>query len=188
VKLIRDEYKADLLLLTACRLTKYKRPELSIQLVKELADRGYDVKLVMLGKGEMAEELQQLIKEMNLKGRIFIKGYVSNVLEFMQSADYFIHPSVLDSSCVAVKEAGLARLPPIVCKGIGDFDDYIINGENGFLVNPNRFVIESTEVIVKSFEDKGRLDVIGDNLNKTILDLFNVDNLVAHYTSLNRIS
>src|SRR5688572_11152134 len=82
VKFIREKHHADVLLLTACRLTRYKRPQLAIELVKNLCDRGFDVKLVMLGKGEMLEELQQQIKALNLEERIFLGGYVDNILEF----------------------------------------------------------------------------------------------------------
>jgi glycosyltransferase involved in cell wall biosynthesis len=177
VKLIREEHAAEVLLLTACRLTKFKRPQLAIRLVKSLIDRDCDAKLIILGKGEMVDELQQLIKELNLGDRVFMKGYVGNVLEFMQAADYLVHPSVLDSSCVAVKEAGLVQLPPIVCRGIGDFEDYLIDGENGFLVNPNHFVDESTDVIVKSYQEKGQLETIGGNLKRSVLELFDVDTL-----------
>lgn len=188
VKLIREDCRAEILLLTVCRLTKYKRPDLSIQVVKNLVERGYDIKLVLLGKGEMSEELQLLIRESNLEGKVLMKGYVSNVLEFMQAADYLIHPSVLDSSCVTVKEAGLAQLTPIVCRGVGDFEDYIVDGKNGFLVDPDRFVEEATDIVIRSFDGQGRLEVIGNNLKKSILDQFSVDKLVARYDSLNRIS
>jgi L-malate glycosyltransferase len=187
VKQIREKYRADLLLLTACRLTKYKRPQLAIQLVKELRDRGHDVKLVMLGKGEMLEGLHQMIAELGLEGRIFLEGYVSNVLEYMNAADYFIHPSVLDSSCVSVKEAGLVELPSIVCKGIGDFEDYIVDGENGFLVDAEEFVERSVDVISRYSTQKLLLEKIGENLKKSVLELFSVDKVVARYSSLNRI-
>jgi len=188
VRSVRDQYGAELLLLTACRLTKYKRPEVAIQLVKELSDRGLNVKMIMLGKGEMFDELLSQINELNLRDKVFLIGYVDNVLEYMQAADYLIHPSVLDSSCVTVKEAGLSQLPAIVCRGIGDFEDYIIDEKNGFLVDAERFVEMAADVIVRYHSEKLHREKIGTNLKKSVLDLFNIDNVMAHYDLLNRVS
>ena len=185
VNSIRSQYNSNLLLLTACRLTAFKRPELAVHLVRKLTDLGLDVKLIMLGKGEMLESLELLIKKLNLEERIFVKGYVDNVLEFMEAADLFLHPSVLDSSCVAIKEAGLAKLPPIMCHGIGDFEDYIRNKENGFLVDQDKFVEHSLEIIVQYSQNSEFLKKIGLNLRRSILELFSVEKVISRYDSLN---
>ena len=122
---IRSQYSAQVLLLTICRLTSYKRPDLAIQVAGSLLSSGVDVKLVLLGIGEMEEQLRNLINKLGLKKKVFMPGYVSNVMEFMTASDFLLHPSLLDSSCVTVKEAGLAKLPVIVCRDVGDFDDYL---------------------------------------------------------------
>src|SRR6185437_9919428 len=46
---IRSKYKADLLIITACRLLKDKRPELSIQITEELLKQNINAKLIILG-------------------------------------------------------------------------------------------------------------------------------------------
>ncbi len=185
VRSIRKEFQADIVLLVACRLTEYKRPDAAIQLVQKLMDLGLDVKLMVLGKGEMFDELQTLIVDMGLQKKVFMPGYVDNVLEFMMAADFFVHPSLLDSSCVAVKEAGLARLPVIVCEGIGDFNDYIVHAKNGFLVAPDKFVQDSTEIISQHFSNKELLNHMGENLRKSVLELFSIENVIEQYDALN---
>ena len=185
VQEIRDHYKAEVLLLSACRMTAFKRPEKVIEVAKRLLDRGLDVKLIMLGNGEMKNELEILIKNLHLNDRIFMPGYVTNVLDYMAAANFFLHPSLLDSSCVAIKEAGLVKLPVIVCKGIGDFDDYLIDGKNGFAVNPDAFIDEASKVVEINFQNIELLRCIGESLNKSILDLFSIEHVLVKYDSLN---
>jgi glycosyltransferase involved in cell wall biosynthesis len=184
---IRDQYRAEVLLLSACRMTSFKRPEKVIEVARRLLDQGLDVKLIMLGSGEMQDELEMLIKNLGLNDRIFMLGYVSNVLDYMAAANFLLHPSLLDSSCVAIKEAGLVELPVIVCKGIGDFDDYLIDGENGFVVSPDFFIEEASQVVKNNFQNVELLHCIGERLNKSVLDLFSIEHVLVKYDSLNNL-
>ena len=184
---IRNQFKAQVLLLSACRLTAFKRPEIVIHVVKKLSDLGLDVKLIMLGKGEMQDKLKTLISDLGLIDKVIMPGYVGNVLDFMASSDFFLHPSLLDSSCVAVKEAGLVKLSVIVCKGVGDFDDYLVHIKNGFSVNRETFAEEASEIIVQNFRNKDLLQNIGKNLNQSVLDLFSIQHVIGQYKALNAI-
>ncbi len=183
---IRNQFKAEVLLLAACRLTAYKRPEIAVHVIKELVDKGLDVKLILLGRGEMLNQLQVLITRLGLQDKIFMPGYVDNVLEFMAASDFFVHPSLLDSSCVAIKEAGLVKLPVIVCKGIGDFEDYLIHRQNGFLVDRDKFVEECSVIVKKNFRNKDFLGEIGGNLRNSVLELFSIEKVIHRYRSLNK--
>jgi len=185
-KEIRNATPARVLLLSACRLTEYKRPALAIHTLDRLCREGIDTRLIILGKGEQYDRLQALVGELGLQDRVTMPGYVSNVLDYMTAADFFLHPSILDSSCVAVKEAGLARLPVIVCRGVGDFDDYLVHGQNGFSVDMDNFVEEAAGIIRQNFEDQDYRSRLGENLRKTILDLFDVKNILGQYAQLNK--
>jgi glycosyltransferase involved in cell wall biosynthesis len=187
VREIKSNSKAAVLLLSACRLTAFKRPDLVIHTVKRLINEGIDAKLILLGNGEMEEELGRLISHLGLQSKIFMPGYVSNVIDYMAAADFFVHPSLLDSSCVTVKEAGLVKLPVIVCRGIGDFDDYLVHEENGYLVDKDKFVDDAAEIIRLNYQNKERLLIIGENLRKSVLKLFSIENVIERYNSLNCI-
>jgi len=179
--------QARVLLLSACRLTEYKRPALVIRTLDRLRCEGLDVRLILLGKGEQHDQLQALIRELDLQDRVTMPGYVDNVLDYMAAADFFLHPSILDSSCVAVKEAGLVTRPVIVCRGVGDFDDYLIHKQNGFSVDRDNFVDEAAGIILKHFQDENYLQRLGENLRKTVLDLFGAVNILKRYDQLNKI-
>ncbi len=184
-KNIREQFKAEVLLLSASRLTTYKHPEAGIHLVKKLLDLGMDVKLAILGRGEMQGQLEALILELQLQNKVFMPGHVENVLEFMAAADFFIHPSLLDSSCVAVKEAGLVKRPVIVCKGVGDFEDYIVNEKNGFLIDPYKFIESGSEIVHRHFRNRDLLTKMGENLRTSVLERFSIEKVMGQYNSLN---
>lgn len=185
VNAIREQRNAAVLLVTACRLTKYKRPDLSIKLVKRLQEAGVNAKLILLGQGEMQDELEYLITKLSVQDHVYMPGYVNNILDYMAAADFFVHPSLLESSCVAVKEAGLVDKPVIVCQGIGDFDEYLINGHNGFVVNQHEFEEQAAQIIVNHYHDSVRLNLLGLNLHKVIVSQFDITNVISQYEELN---
>jgi glycosyltransferase involved in cell wall biosynthesis len=170
-------------LLTAGRLNQFKRPELSIEVVKELKARNVNARLLLLGRGVAEESLKNMIREHGLEDNVQIVGYVSNVTDYMAISDFLLHPSVAESSCVVVKEAALTRLPVVVCKGIGDFDDYIEHENNGFIVDRDTFVKDTVDLIIKNLEQP--IDDIASRLYEKVTSLFSVDNILHKYETLN---
>lgn len=184
---IRKRHPAALRLISASRFTEFKRPDLAVRLLQALVVAGIDARLILLGKGEMQEDLELMVRSLNLEDRVFMPGYVSNVLDYLAASDLLVHPSVLDSSCVVVKEAGLVELPVLVCRGIGDFDDYIQHGINGFVVDRDRFLSEAAAVIIENFADKLHLQKMGRNLKESVLRLFSIEQVLHHYDELNKV-
>ncbi len=180
---IRQELSTEIVLLSVCRLTKYKRPELSIALARKLKNQGISAKLVILGKGELLESLQAEVRQDGLEENVVLAGYVDNVQDYMAAADFMVHPSLLESSCISLKEAGLVHLPVIVCHHVGDFDEVIRHGGNGFLVNPDNFVEESASIISSYAKNKSELAEIGQALRTTVLSMFDIRNTASYYES-----
>ncbi len=184
VKRLRADLNADFVLLSVCRLTRYKRPELSIEVLKKLVARGVSVKLVILGRGELQHELEEKIKNENLQQYCLLPGYVNNVLEYMAAADLLVHPSLLESSCIAVKEAGLVKLPVIVCRNIGDFNEVIEDGVNGFIVDVDNFVEETSALIINHANSKDKLSASAVQLRETVYELFDIAKVGPIYERL----
>jgi glycosyltransferase involved in cell wall biosynthesis len=106
-------------------------------------------------------------------------------MDYLGACDFLIHPSVLESSCVIVKEAGLSDRPVIVCSNVGDFDEYIVQSINGFATAKDTFVNEAMEIILSNYQNKPKLESIGRNLHAKVLELFSVDKILGQYEFLN---
>ncbi|TXH30967.1 MAG: glycosyltransferase family 1 protein [Cyclobacteriaceae bacterium] len=184
VKRLRDDLEADLVLLSVCRLTRYKRPELSVEVLKNLLAKGLSVKLIILGRGELQQELEEKIEKLNLRQHCLLPVYVNNVLEYMAAADVLIHPSLLESSCITVKEAGLVNLPVIVCRNIGDFNEVIEHGVNGFIVDADNFVEETSALLLKYCGDRSKLLATAYQLRQTVYKLFDIAKVGPAYEEL----
>jgi glycosyltransferase involved in cell wall biosynthesis len=187
VKLIRSQTSSSVILLTACRLTKHKRPHLAVHTLDKLLKKGMDAHLIIVGSGEEEKNLKDLIAELKLTNRVTMPGYVSNMPDYLAAADFLVHPSVLESSCVIVKESGLVNTPVIVCRGIGDFDSYLRQGVNGFLVDRGIFAEEAADLIEKNISNTSFLKAMGASLHQTILNNFEINRILPAYNKLNNV-
>lgn len=181
---IKKSFYADILLIMVGRLDKYKRPGLSIEVLHELVKRGNHAKLLILGNGTLKSVLQEQVKSLSLSERVFFVGHVEEVLDYMAASDFVLHPSESEASCVVIKEAGLMQKPVIVCSGVGDFDDYLQFGKNGFPVGKDRFVPEAINIILNNYTNVQEMKILGKNLESTVLERFSISEVYPLYKSL----
>jgi glycosyltransferase involved in cell wall biosynthesis len=181
---IRQKLRTKFILISASRLIKDKRVDLSVRLLKSLVDDGIDAGLLILGKGNEEVSLKALAVSLGLESRINFEGYVDNVLDYMCASDLFVHFSVVDSSAAIAKEAGLARLPVLACRGVGDFEDYITDGENGFLVDYENPLPEAILKTGDYFQNRDRYRNMGILLEKSVHDNFSIQNVFPKYLKI----
>jgi glycosyltransferase involved in cell wall biosynthesis len=187
VERIRARYPARLTLLMASRLVPLKRPDLAFAAVRDLVNEGLDVRLLVLGDGPQRESLEAFVAGHGLGERIVMLGHRSDVVNYMAAADVLVHPSLTEASCSAVKEMALLGKPAIVCQGVGDFDDYVQDGLNGFVMPRLAGPDDLAEIIRIAYETPDRLGRLGAALRETVLELFGVrDERVREYLALLR--
>ncbi|MBS1486271.1 MAG: glycosyltransferase [Bacteroidetes bacterium] len=180
-KEIRKLYPAKLLLLSACRLVKPKRADYAIEVAHALTEKGLDVKLLILGKGPELQNLEEIVSKKELNAYVFLLGHRTNIIDYIQACDIFVHPSMLDSSSVVIKEAGLLEKPVIACRSVGDVEEYLQDGVNGFLVSKENCIPEMIEKIEAVYHDTHRIDGMGKNLKKIILNRFSIETNLPFY-------
>src|SRR5690606_11812436 len=98
-------------------------------------DKNIDVKLLSLGNGPLEDDLKAQVKELRLENNVFFIGFTRDVINYMAAADVVVHTSDSEASNSVIKEAGILEKLIIACADVGDFDDYIENGKNGFLIS-----------------------------------------------------
>lgn len=94
------------------------------------------VKYLIVGFGELEDELKKKVNDLGLSDRVVFAGYRSDINELLGAADAFAFPSIQEGLPVSLMEAMASGLP-IVCSKIRGNTDLIRNGEGGYLYNPN---------------------------------------------------
>lgn len=102
------------------RFSYQKNHEYLIQIFKDVLKREKNAVLMLIGSGELEEEIQQLIKEFNLTDSVILCGNVNNVNEYMQAMDVFVLPSRFEGLPIVGVEAQAAGLPVVVSENVSD--------------------------------------------------------------------
>jgi glycosyltransferase involved in cell wall biosynthesis len=171
---IRQQYGCKLLLLLSARMFPLKRHILGLEILLNIVRKNYDVKLIISDEGPEKNNLLKFVSENNLNDKVFFIGFTTQIINYMKACDILIHPSLTEASSSTVKEVGLQEKVVIACNGVGDFDDYLMDGFNGFLVSPESTMQEMEKIIVDLYDNDDKRIKIGKELRKTILDKFSI--------------
>jgi glycosyltransferase involved in cell wall biosynthesis len=117
--------KNEIKILTVGFLERHKRFEDAILALKILREKGFNCKLLIVGKynhnSEYFNHLQNLINDLNLKDNVLFKGAVSEeeLRDSYQEADIFVFPPHNQTWGLVVFEAMASGLPVVVSNTTG---------------------------------------------------------------------
>ena len=188
VKRIRNEHSAKLLLVTVSRFIPCKRYELLIHVIAQLTADRPDVKLLILGDGPLEEQLKNQVNEARLNDKIIFIGYTSKVMDYLDAADVVVHTSDSEASNSVIKEAGLLGKRIIACHEVGDFDDYIIDRQSGFLISKNNTETELLDILKNMYDDPELHLEFGRSLKESVLENFSYENIIPLYSEITEAS
>lgn len=169
---LRENYKCKLLLIMVSRMiaTKQHRPVFDV--VNKLHKEGLSIKMLVMDDGSLKLELEKMVNDNQLQDAIIFTGFRTDFINYMAAADLLIHPSLTEASNNVVKEMGLLQKGVAVCKDVGDFNEYISEGENGFFLDANNLERSLEEVIRKAYQQPEQLKEMGLALNKKVIEFF----------------
>ena len=157
-------------LVSVGNLIPLKGHDLTIKALKELHDSGYDnFSLTIAGRGPMEQELKALVSSLGLDDKVTFIGYVpyDDIVKLLQTSDVFVMPSWYEALGCVYLEAMACGLPAIGCKGCG-IDEIIVDGENGFLVEPKD--VKSITDCLKKLTNNNDYARIANNAFDTVIN------------------
>jgi N-acetyl-alpha-D-glucosaminyl L-malate synthase BshA len=140
------------------------------------------------GDGSLRGHYEKLAADLGLAGKVIFTGKISSdlVQYYYAMSDIVVVPSVQEAFGLVVSEA-MASGKPVIGTRVGGIPDQIIDGYNGFLVNPKDSV-KISEKIFWLFEHENEAKQMGLNGRKIAEDRFNItkriDSVISLYKKL----
>ena len=138
---IRDEFKlaGAPVVVSVSRLAAHRGHELLLAGFGRLLERMPEARLLLVGKGERRDRLEQLVAELGLAHRVIFTGYRDRDLpQVLAAADCFaLMAAGSDESCRAALEA-MAAARPVIARRVGALPETVVDGETGLLVDGER--------------------------------------------------
>jgi glycosyltransferase involved in cell wall biosynthesis len=126
-----------------------------LHIINCLRKRIPTIKAGIAGKGPEKEKLERAIVELSLETNVELLGYVDNAAGYYNSGKVFVLTSSTEGLPRTVIEAMACGVPCVVSK-VGDIEDLVRSGENGFVVDDYSHTEGFVEKIVLLLSDKNQ--------------------------------
>lgn len=131
------------------RLAPIKRVDLFVDMVAMLREENDGIRAAIVGDGAERGAIEEQIRAQNLGSNIELAGFQPNPLEWLRRSRVFLLTSDSEGLSLALMEAMAAGLPAVV-SDVGDLDNLVVDGENGFLVkerSPDAFARKVSKLL-----------------------------------------
>lgn len=131
-------------------LVPHKRPDLLMRCFAKLHQSTPDIHLIIIGKGEMHQELVTLRSELKLDSKVTITGYVADTLPYLQHViDINVLASTEEGLGISVIEAAGCERASVVtdCTGLSEVVEHEVTGLK-FAENDKQALISSIQRLV----------------------------------------
>lgn len=166
------------------RMVENKNHMTLLKVMQRLVRENMDIKLTLLDTGPLEDKLKYFVNHAGLTDNILFAGRKADVLSYISAADIMVHTSVSEASCQVTKEAGICRVPVIAVKGVGDFDEYIADGQNGFVLSGTHMEDELFEILKSVYKNRSMLQGMGIKLEKSVREKFDVASVKKTYVNI----
>ena len=174
----KSKYK---IILHVARLTEVKGTKYLIDAFATVYKHFNNVKLVIIGTGELEDALRKQVIKLGLNDKILFLGAQphENVIEWMQKSDIFCLPSITANSGdteglgMVFLEAGLCKLP-VVATDSGGIPEVVLDSKTGYLV-PERDSDKLAEKLLLLLKDENLRKKMGENARATIKERFDIN-------------
>jgi glycosyltransferase involved in cell wall biosynthesis len=166
------------------RLVKRKRVDVLLRAIADAVKSRPDIIVIILGHGEMKEDLERLAAELGIQKNMMFRSFVRNIRDYLHITDIFVFPSEKEGMPNAVLEAMACGLP-VIASRIGGVVDVIRDRKNGLLVEP-RDPDGLRDAILELCEKQELRTSLAEEACATIRDNFSAETVVKKYLELYR--
>lgn len=123
-----------------------------------------NLKLVMVGHGEMEEELKKMAIRLGIRDSVEFTGYLQNeqIPAVLEKVDIFAMPSIIEAFGVAALEAQAMEIPVVASK-VGGISEVVLDKETGILVEPKNVdqFASALKMLIENFKMRKNMGEAG---------------------------
>src|SRR6185503_1050965 len=136
-----------------------------------------DARFIILGEGELREQLERQVREYQLEKHVLLPGFRTDVLGCLKGFDLFMMSSVTEGLGTSLLDA-MACSRAIVATRAGGIPEVVEDGVNGLLVPPHDRVALA-RAIVALLKDGAQRTTMGAAGLSRVRERFTVERMVA---------
>jgi len=161
------------------RLHEQKGHKYLLEAFAKVSDRA---RLLIIGDGDLREELVALAEKLQISDRVLFLGTRTDITEFLSAIDVFVLPSLWEGQPIALLEA-LAIGKPCIASSVDGIPEIIKNGVNGYLVNPTD-INELTRIMNLAIANPELLQKSAASRISSIDPKFSAQNMAAEIANI----
>lgn len=138
------------------RLTYPKNPERLIRVLKAVIEMKPNIKVAIIGSGDLMEETRRLANELGIWNNLSFLGFKNNPYRILHDAKVMIMTSRFEGTPMCALEA-MALGVPIVSTPTDGLIDVIDNGITGFLSSDNNELAQKLVSVITNDELRSKL-------------------------------
>ncbi len=147
----KKNYQLNNIVLHIGRFCEQKNHKELIDIFKECLKLNKDLKLYLVGEGELKSDIEKKVEELKLDNNIVFIGHLSECYKIMNKADIFVMPSKWEGMPMTIIEAMGTGLP-IVASNVGGLPDMIRDGKEGYIVNSKSEFVDKINKVLCDIE------------------------------------
>ena len=136
-----------------------------------------DARFVILGEGELREQLERQVREHHLEKHVLLPGFRTDVLGCIKGFDLFVMSSVTEGLGTSLLDA-MACARAIVATRAGGIPEVVEDGRNGLLCR-RAITRAMARAIVRLLKDDGLRRQMGEAGRTRVAERFTVERMVA---------
>jgi glycosyltransferase involved in cell wall biosynthesis len=166
------------------RLVPVKNVPMLIRAFERVHEQAPHARLVLVGDGELAAALQEVVTARGLVDAVRFAGWCSDLVAVYRSFHALVLGSVNEGTPVAAIEAMAAGLP-VVATAVGGVPDVITDGHDGLLV-PSGDEDAMAAAMLRVLRDAGERRRMGEAARHAVRERFSARRLVTDIEHLYR--
>src|SRR5690606_37146156 len=163
------------------RLEKVKNVDTLLRAFSQLENE--QLRLTLVGDGRERENLENLVRELELSDKVSFEGFQSDPGKYLSAADLYVLPSYSEGFGIAAVEAMFLKVP-VLATNVGGIPEFIKDGENGWLFDPKsleELVSKLEEILSLNTESRNAIGIKG---YEAVNERFKIENYIENLQKL----